>query len=86
MQLALDFRAALRRSTPETLLVDAPLYASVQGVHARFAVAAREACARLRDASRDVGGALGGVDPRRAAALLRQLDFNGYYVSSAEVA
>jgi hypothetical protein len=86
LQLALDFRAAMRRSTPETLLTDAPLYAAAQGVHARFTVAAREACARLRDAARDVGGALGGVDPRRAAALLRQLDYNGYYLSSAEVA
>jgi hypothetical protein len=37
-------------------------------------------CGRLREAAADPGGALGGVSPGRAAALLETLDYNGFYL------
>jgi hypothetical protein len=54
----------------------------VQATHARFRVAARRLCVCLRDAAADRGGALGGVEPRRAAELLERVDHNGFYLRS----
>ena len=91
LQLALDFRKATRAAATETraasassLLTDGSTYASVQATHARFRVAARRLCVCLRDAAADRGGALGGVEPRRAAELLERIDHNGFYLRSAE--
>lgn len=91
LQLALDFRKATRAAATETraasassLLTDGSTYASVQATHARFRVAARRLCVCLRDAAADRGGALGGVEPRRAAELLERLDHNGFYLRRAE--
>ena len=91
LQLALDFRKATRAASTETraasassLLTDGSTYASVQATHARFRVAARRLCVCLRDAAADRGGALGGVEPRRAAELLERIDHNGFYLRSAE--
>lgn len=80
LQLALDFRAAMRRCPPETLLSDGGVYAAVQAIHARFKATTRALCGRLREAAADPGGALGGVSPGRAAALLETLDYNGFYL------
>lgn len=55
-------------------------HAAVQALHARFKTAARGVCRRLREAAADTGGALGGVSPAHAAALLGQLDYNGFYL------
>ena len=86
LQLALDFRKAVRlgaSSAPASaLLTDGAAYASVQATHARFRVAARRLCVCLRDAAADRGGALGGVEPRRAAELLERVDHNGFYLRS----
>ena len=80
LQLALDFRAAMRRSPPDRLLSDGGVYAAVQAIHARFKATTGALCGRLREAAADPGGALGGVSPERAAALLARLDFNGFYL------
>jgi len=80
LQLALDFRATMRRAPPDRLLADGAMYAAVQALHARFKTAARGVCRRLREAAADTGGALGGVSPAHAAALLGQLDYNGFYL------
>lgn len=87
LQLALDFRKATRaastdKASASSLLTDGSTYASVQATHARFRVAARRLCVCLRDAAADRGGALGGVEPRRAAELLERLDHNGFYLRS----
>jgi hypothetical protein len=87
LQLALDFRKATRAASTDkesasSLLTDGSTYASVQATHARFRVAARRLCVCLRDAAADRGGALGGVEPRRAAELLERLDHNGFYLRS----
>ena len=88
LQLALDFRKAVRlgvspRAPASALLTDGAAYASVQATHARFRVAARRLCVCLRDAAADRGGALGGVEPRRAAELLERVDHNGFYRTGA---
>ena len=80
LQLALDFRAAMRRSPPDRLLSDGGVYAAVQAIHARFKATTGALCGRLREAAADPGGALGGVSPGRASALLARLDFNGFYL------
>ena len=84
LQLALDFRAALRRCPTDTLLSDGSVYATVQTIHARFKIAVRRTCERLREAAADGGGALGGVAPDTAAALLAEIDYNGYYLGGGE--
>jgi hypothetical protein len=87
LQLALDFRKATRAASTDkesasSLLTDGSTYASVQATHARFRVAARRLCVCLRDAAADRGGALGGVEPRRAAELLERIDHNDFYLRS----
>ena len=82
LQLALDFRKATRSAPCGELLKDGATYAAVQATHARFRVAARRLCVCLRDAAADRGGALGGVEPRRAAELLERVDHNGFYLRS----
>ena len=82
LQLALDFRAAMRRSSAEKLLSDGALYAAVQALHARFKTSARQLCKKLREAAADSGGALGGISPVHASALLHQLDYNGFYAGA----
>ena len=84
LQLALDFRAALRRCPTESLSSDGGVYATVQTIHARFKMAVRRTCERLREAAADGGGALGGVSPGTAAALLAEIDHNGYYLGGRE--
>ena len=84
LQLALDFRKATRKGSSaadaKNIFADGATYAAVQATHARFRVAARRLCVCLRDAAADCGGALGGVEPRRAAELLERIDHNGYYL------
>ena len=80
LQLALDFRAAMRRAPADQLLSDGALYAAVQTLHARFKITVRAVCRQLKDAAADTGGALGGVSPRDAVELLGQLDYNGFYL------
>ena len=80
LQLALDFRAAMRRSPPDRLLSDGGVYAAVQAIHARFKAITGALCGRLREAAADPGGALGGGSPERASALLTRLDFNGFFL------
>ena len=47
-------------------------------------MAVRRTCERLREAAADGGGALGGVSPGTAAALLAEIDHNGYYLGGRE--
>ena len=76
----------MRRAPPDRLLSDGALYAAVQALHARFKTAARGVCKQLREAAADAGGALGGISPGHAAALLGQLDYNGFYAGSNNAA
>jgi hypothetical protein len=96
LQLALDFRRvardgargegpgdgepAARLHRASRLLTDGATYAALQSTHARFRVAATRLCECLRDAAGDIGGSLGGIDPRRASNWLGRLDQNGFYL------